>query len=98
MYVADRTGRARRARRRTRALPRVCALGRPLALTRGGRRGARVQFYASWCGPCVMMSQELEKVSRKFQGQLKVIKVRGGVDAGGGGEETGGQRGARRCG
>ena len=34
-----------------------------------------VDFYASWCGPCVMMNPELHKVSTTFKDEIKVVKV-----------------------
>jgi thioredoxin len=34
-----------------------------------------VDFYATWCGPCQMMSKILEQVNNDLQGQLKIIKI-----------------------
>ena len=34
-----------------------------------------VDFYASWCGPCVMMNTELNKVSSTLKDEIKVVKV-----------------------
>lgn len=34
-----------------------------------------VDFYATWCNPCKMLSPVLEKVQEKFEGALKVIKI-----------------------
>jgi thioredoxin 1 len=34
-----------------------------------------VDFYATWCGPCQMLSPVLEEIAKKYEGQAKVIKV-----------------------
>jgi len=34
-----------------------------------------VDFYASWCGPCVMMAQTLAQVAPELKGRVKVFKV-----------------------
>lgn len=34
-----------------------------------------VDFFASWCGPCKMMSPVIEKIHQKYGSDLKVIKV-----------------------
>ncbi|TXB63994.1 thioredoxin [Vicingus serpentipes] len=34
-----------------------------------------VDFFATWCGPCKMMSPILDDVAKQVQGKAKVIKV-----------------------
>ncbi|KAJ1491092.1 thioredoxin-like protein, partial [Baffinella frigidus] len=34
-----------------------------------------VDFYATWCGPCVLMSKELSKLSEKMGDEVGVFKV-----------------------
>lgn len=34
-----------------------------------------VDFYATWCGPCQMMSPILEEVSAQLKGRLQVVKI-----------------------
>ena len=34
-----------------------------------------VDFYATWCGPCQMMSKILEDVNSQMKGRLKVVKI-----------------------
>lgn len=34
-----------------------------------------VDFYATWCGPCKMMSSILEKVNAQLKGRLQVVKI-----------------------
>jgi thioredoxin 1 len=34
-----------------------------------------VDFRAAWCGPCRMVSPELEKLAEKYEGSVEVVKV-----------------------
>lgn len=34
-----------------------------------------VDFYATWCGPCKVLSPRLEKLAGEFSGRIKFVKV-----------------------
>jgi len=40
-----------------------------------GKLPAIIDFYATWCGPCRMMSPLVEEIARKYDGKIIVYKV-----------------------
>lgn len=34
-----------------------------------------IDFYATWCGPCQVMSPILDDVKKEFQDQLTILKI-----------------------
>lgn len=34
-----------------------------------------IDFYASWCGPCKMVSPIMEQLDQKYDGKVDVVKV-----------------------
>jgi len=34
-----------------------------------------VDFWATWCGPCMMIAPALDKIAQNYKGKLKVVKV-----------------------
>lgn len=40
-----------------------------------GERPVLIDFYATWCGPCKMMSPIVEEMAQKYAGRLDVYKV-----------------------
>jgi thioredoxin-like negative regulator of GroEL len=34
-----------------------------------------IDFYATWCGPCLLMAKELEKVAAEMGGAVRIVKL-----------------------
>ncbi|GLC41489.1 hypothetical protein PLESTB_001006200 [Pleodorina starrii] len=34
-----------------------------------------VDFFATWCGPCLLLARELEQVAEELDGKVRVVKV-----------------------
>ncbi len=34
-----------------------------------------VDFWATWCGPCLMVAPVVEQIAKKYKGKLKVCKL-----------------------
>jgi thioredoxin len=34
-----------------------------------------IDFFATWCGPCVLLAKELEQVAEELGDQIKIIKI-----------------------
>lgn len=40
-----------------------------------GERPAIIDFYATWCGPCKMLSPVLEELAAEYVGKIDIYKV-----------------------
>ena len=47
----------------------------PNAWKFGGDKPAVIDFYATWCGPCKMMSPILDEISKEYEGKINIYKV-----------------------
>ncbi|HEU4839563.1 MAG TPA: TlpA disulfide reductase family protein [Micavibrio sp.] len=63
------------------------AKGKPHRFPRGRDRPLLINFWATWCGPCVVELPSLDKFARDYKGRIDVIAV--AVDA----DRTAGQIG-----
>lgn len=34
-----------------------------------------VDFFATWCAPCMLLNPQIEKLAKEFEGKVKIIKV-----------------------
>lgn len=40
-----------------------------------GERPAIIDFYATWCGPCKMLSPVLEELAAEYAGKIDIYKL-----------------------
>ena len=40
-----------------------------------GSRPALIDFYASWCGPCKMLSPVIDELAQEYEGKVDIYKV-----------------------
>ena len=40
-----------------------------------GKGLALIDFWATWCGPCLMLTPTLEQIAAEFEGRVRVFKV-----------------------
>ena len=51
------------------------SLCRELTIGSLGARQVLVDFYATWCGPCVMMAKELSQISESMSDQVRCLSA-----------------------
>jgi cytochrome c biogenesis protein CcmG, thiol:disulfide interchange protein DsbE len=61
--------------RRAPSLPTTALVGAPVTLSSVQGRPALVDFFASWCEPCVGEAPALEHVARALRGRATVVGV-----------------------
>lgn len=54
---------------------RICSIMETFKDLINGSQPLLVDFHATWCGPCKMMSPELQRFARNNTDKLRVIKI-----------------------
>lgn len=40
-----------------------------------GEKPVLVDFHATWCGPCKVLSPTIESIGKKLAGQIRILKI-----------------------
>ncbi|MBO5054305.1 MAG: redoxin domain-containing protein [Muribaculaceae bacterium] len=40
-----------------------------------GKMPVVIDFYATWCGPCMSLAPNIERLAKEYDGRIKVLKV-----------------------
>lgn len=40
-----------------------------------GKMPVVIDFYATWCGPCKVLSPQIERLAKEYENRVKVLKV-----------------------